>query len=103
MQRPEPIESNTQKKELPGDNERGTDASPRQLIAVLLLPPSGRTLVFKTSPFTRTPHCEIICCVGTSEPTEQEVDEPFNGAELSESVLAGDWNSPEEEAAWSNL
>ena len=27
----------------------------------------------------------------------------FNGAELSESVLAGDWNSPEEDDAWSNL
>jgi hypothetical protein len=35
--------------------------------------------------------------------TDKEVDEPFNGAELSESVLARDWNSPEEEAAWSNL
>ena len=30
-------------------------------------------------------------------------DEAFNGAELSESILARDWNSPEEEAAWSNL
>jgi len=30
-------------------------------------------------------------------------DESFNGAELSESVLAQDWNSPEEDAAWSNL
>jgi hypothetical protein len=30
-------------------------------------------------------------------------DEPFNGAELSESVLARDWNSPEEDAAWANL
>jgi hypothetical protein len=30
-------------------------------------------------------------------------DESFNGAELSESVLARDWSSPEEEAAWSNL
>jgi hypothetical protein len=29
--------------------------------------------------------------------------ETFNGAELSESVLARDWNSPEEDAAWSNL
>jgi hypothetical protein len=28
---------------------------------------------------------------------------PFNGVELSESVLARDWNSPEEDAAWSNL
>jgi hypothetical protein len=27
----------------------------------------------------------------------------FNGAELSESVLERDWNSPEEDAAWSNL
>ncbi|PYJ11143.1 MAG: DUF2281 domain-containing protein [Verrucomicrobia bacterium] len=30
-------------------------------------------------------------------------DESFNGAELSESVFARDWNSPEEDAAWSNL
>lgn len=30
-------------------------------------------------------------------------DEAFNGAELSESILALDWNSPEEDAAWSNL
>jgi hypothetical protein len=30
-------------------------------------------------------------------------DEAFNGAELSKSVFARDWNSPEEEAAWSNL
>jgi hypothetical protein len=30
-------------------------------------------------------------------------DESFNGAELSESVLARDWNSPEEDAAWANL
>jgi len=29
--------------------------------------------------------------------------EAFNGAELSESVLARDWSSPEEEAAWSKL
>jgi hypothetical protein len=27
----------------------------------------------------------------------------FNGAELSDSVLARDWNSPQEDAAWSNL
>jgi len=27
----------------------------------------------------------------------------FNGAELSESVLGREWNSPEEDAAWSNL
>jgi hypothetical protein len=30
-------------------------------------------------------------------------DEAFNGVELSESVLALDWNSPQEDAAWSNL
>ncbi len=29
--------------------------------------------------------------------------ERFNGAELSESVLGREWNSPEEDAAWSNL
>ena len=29
--------------------------------------------------------------------------EPFNGAALSESVLARDWDSPEEDAAWQNL
>jgi hypothetical protein len=27
----------------------------------------------------------------------------FNGAELSECVLSRDWNSPEEDTAWSNL
>ncbi len=30
-------------------------------------------------------------------------DEKFDGAELSESVLAGDWSTPEEDAAWANL
>jgi hypothetical protein len=30
-------------------------------------------------------------------------DESFNGAELSESVLARDWNSPEEDTAWASL
>jgi hypothetical protein len=30
-------------------------------------------------------------------------DERFNGAELSECVVGRDWNSPEEDAAWSNL
>ena len=30
-------------------------------------------------------------------------EEPFNGAELSESVLARDWNSPDEDAALANL
>jgi hypothetical protein len=34
---------------------------------------------------------------------QSEENSPFNGAELSESVLARDWNSPEEDAAWSNL
>ena len=29
--------------------------------------------------------------------------ESFNGAGLSESVLARDWNSPEEDVAWANL
>jgi hypothetical protein len=27
----------------------------------------------------------------------------FNGAELSESVLGRDWNSPQEDATWSSL
>ena len=35
--------------------------------------------------------------------TDSEENTGFNGAELSESVLARDWNSPEEDAAWSNL
>lgn len=30
-------------------------------------------------------------------------EESLNGAELSESVLARDWNSPEEDTAWANL
>ena len=30
-------------------------------------------------------------------------EDSFNGAELSESVLARDWNSPEEDAAWAYL
>ena len=34
---------------------------------------------------------------------DSEENSGFNGAELSESVLARDWNSPEEDAAWSNL
>jgi len=41
--------------------------------------------------------------VSTPELIDKEVDEPFNGAELSESVLSRDWSSPEEEAAWSSL
>ena len=34
---------------------------------------------------------------------DSEENTGFNGAELSESVLGRDWNSPEEDAAWSNL
>ena len=30
-------------------------------------------------------------------------EEAFNGLLLSESALARDWNSPEEDAAWANL
>jgi len=71
-------------------------------------------------------HYEIISSVSTRELIEKEIatlpeslqrqvydfalrlkksqdDESFNGAELSESVLARDWNSPEEDAAWANL
>ena len=40
--------------------------------------------------------------IGKESP-EHTRDEPFNGAELSESVLGRDWNSPEEDTAWSNL
>ena len=40
--------------------------------------------------------------IGKESP-EHARDEGFNGAELSESVLARDWNSPEEDVAWSNL
>jgi hypothetical protein len=51
--------------------------------------------------------CEDVTCynylMNAREPINEDVDESFNGAELSESVLARDWNSPEEEAAWSNL
>ena len=46
----------------------------------------------------------------THEPNQKDValnesDENtrFNGAEMSESVLGRDWNSAEEDAAWSNL
>ena len=35
--------------------------------------------------------------------TDSDENSGFNGAELSESVLGRDWNSPEEDAAWSNL
>ena len=45
----------------------------------------------------------ISYAMGTPDLIDNDVDEPFNGAELSESVLGRDWSSPEEEAAWSNL
>ena len=35
--------------------------------------------------------------------SDSEENTAFNGAELSESVPGRDWNSPEEDAAWSNL
>jgi len=41
--------------------------------------------------------------MSSREPIDDDVDELFNGAELSESVLERDWASPEEEATWSNL
>jgi hypothetical protein len=48
--------------------------------------------------------------MNTREPSNEEVassdsedNSGFNGAELSESVLGRDWNSPEEDTAWSNL
>ncbi|HEU5246539.1 MAG TPA: hypothetical protein VFU09_05565 [Candidatus Udaeobacter sp.] len=41
--------------------------------------------------------------MSTGEWSDNDADEPFNGAELSESVLGREWGSPEEEAAWSNL
>jgi hypothetical protein len=31
------------------------------------------------------------------------VDDTFNGLLLSESALAKDWNTPEEDKAWANL
>jgi hypothetical protein len=34
---------------------------------------------------------------------DSEENAAFNGAELSESVLGRDWNSPDEDVAWSNL
>ena len=51
-----------------------------------------------------------IAIMNTREASDEEVasngsgeNAAFNGAELSESVLGRDWNSPEEDAAWSNL
>ena len=52
---------------------------------------------------------------GLPEPLQREVydfarslrnrkeGESFNGLLLSESALAKDWNTPEEDAAWANL
>jgi hypothetical protein len=34
---------------------------------------------------------------------EKNEEEPFHGLLLSESALAKDWNTPEEDAAWSSL
>jgi hypothetical protein len=50
----------------------------------------------------------MIRSMSMSESLDEELasdarDETFNGAELSGSVLGRDWNSPEEDAAWSNL
>jgi hypothetical protein len=39
----------------------------------------------------------------SSASNDSEENTAFNGAELSESVLGRDWDSPEEDAAWSNL
>ena len=48
--------------------------------------------------------------MNTREPLQKKIDAlgsdqntGFNGAELCESVLGREWNSPEEDAAWSNL
>jgi hypothetical protein len=48
--------------------------------------------------------------MNTGEPIDKELvsddsdeNNRFNGAELSECVLGRDWNSREEDAAWSNL
>jgi len=30
-------------------------------------------------------------------------EEPFNGLELSQSALASEWDTPEEDAAWASL
>jgi hypothetical protein len=32
-----------------------------------------------------------------------EDEQPFNGLRLSESALAKDWNTPQEDQAWANL
>jgi hypothetical protein len=45
----------------------------------------------------------LSCKVKANASNQPDENEAFNGAELSESVLGRDWNSSEEEAAWSNL
>jgi hypothetical protein len=67
----------------------------------------GKTFLFTISEIVRT--CDDFR-MSTREQNHNEArsndsDENtrFNGAELSESVLGRDWNSPQEEAAWSNL
>jgi predicted DNA-binding antitoxin AbrB/MazE fold protein len=35
--------------------------------------------------------------------SDPERDDAFNGLLLSESALAKDWNTPEEDAAWASL
>ena len=45
----------------------------------------------------------VSCDVKSQDSRGETKEERFNGAELSESVLGRDWNSPEEDAAWSNL
>lgn len=34
---------------------------------------------------------------------QKQPDDGFNGLRASETVLARDWNTPEEDAAWANL
>jgi hypothetical protein len=53
---------------------------------------------------------EIVVFMSTHEQSDKELsltdseeNTGFNGAELSQSVLGRDWNSPNEDAAWSNL
>jgi hypothetical protein len=41
--------------------------------------------------------------VKTDGSIDSDENTAFNGAELSESVLGRDWNSAEEDTAWSNL
>jgi hypothetical protein len=78
-----------------------------------------------TRMFTRRRVCAINLPMSTRELIEKEIaalpetlqrkvydfavllkksagNESFNGSELSESVLARDWNSPKGDAAWAN-